>query len=147
MLMLRNKNESIHITRDNEKVMDCGTAMQLNYWFAVSQSLCCSHKPLKFFITNIVYNYQSKYFSKVWSKNSGLLERLLPKLYHFAFWTPEEFNNICDFIKLGMVQSIRKLKMKYINNNVPMSIISILETHLPKYRKYQLLPIIRLDQI
>ena len=101
--MLRNTNESIHITTDNEKVMDCGTAMQLNYWFAVSQSLCCSHKPLKFFITNIVYNYQSKYFSKVWSKSQDYWRDNY--LYHFVFWTPEEFNNVCDFIKLGLVQS------------------------------------------
>ena len=49
-------------------------------------------------------------FSKFWAKiSSKQLEAAVSNtgftVNDFVFWTPEEFNNICDFIKLGMVQS------------------------------------------
>ena len=58
--------------------------------------------------------------SKFWAKISSQQSEAAASntgftVYDFVFWTPEEFNKICDFIKLGN-GSIRKLKMKYINN-------------------------------
>ena len=64
----------------------------------------------------VKFNFYFKFWAKISSKqleavssNTGFT------VYDFVFWTPEEFNKICDFIKLGN-GSIRKLKMKYINN-------------------------------